>query len=170
MKKKILVFLLSCFIISILGATAYAYLTDEENAVNEIGIAQIDTPIQEEFEPPPDPDPGDVITKKPCVENVSAVEVYVRASVRFSDSDAEKQCEPLKINAGWSLAGDGYYYYSQKLLPGEKTSSIFDEVTLKSGIAKEDQLPFELLVYAESVQTHGFANAPEAFAAMEVGA
>lgn len=164
MKKKGLFFaLLICLCAGTTGGSVYAWLIDREEAKNIVRFAGNDIHIQEEFNPPQDPDPGDVIAKRPCITNDSETDVFVRVMVRFSDSDAMEQCEPLSINSGWNLKKDGYYYYDEKLHAGESTTEIFDNIVIKRTVKKEELLPFDVLVYAESVQAYGFSEAQEAF-------
>ena len=164
MKKKWLFFAL--FISLCAGTTggiAYAWLIDRKEAENIVQFAGNDIHIQEEFDPPQDPNPGDVIAKRPCIINDSDTDVFVRVMVQFSDSDAGKQCEPLVINSGWNRKADGYYYYDEKLHAGESTTGIFDNIVIKESVKKEELIPFDVLVYAESVQAYGFSSAQEAF-------
>lgn len=142
---------------------AYAWLIDQKEAENIVRFAGNDIHIQEEFDPPQDPNPGDVIAKRPCIINDSDTDVFVRVMVQFSDSDARKQCEPLVINSGWNREADGYYYYDEKLHAGESTTRIFDNIVIKESVKKEELIPFDVLVYAESVQAYGFSSAQEAF-------
>lgn len=141
----------------------YAWLVDRKEAENTVRFAGNDIHIEEEFHPPADLTPGDAIEKRPCIINDSRTDVFVRAKVRFSDSDAREQCEPLVINSGWSMKTDGYYYYDKKLGAGESTSGIFDNIVIKNSLKKEELIPFDILVYAESVQAYGFSEALEAF-------
>ncbi len=157
MKKKrlILVFAAGLALIGSTVCVTYAYLTGQDQAENLIGITENEIHIEEEFDPPADPGPGTVIKKAPRIVNDSEVGVYVRASVCFSDSAAEQFCEPLAVNEDWRLAADGYYYYDDVLAPGETTGTIFDRVVIREDAEAEELVPFDLLVYAESVQTFG---------------
>lgn len=170
MKRKIMIlFALGCMTVLGAGAVTYAYLTDDDVKQNEIRAAENKVHIEEEFEPPKDPQPGDVIVKKPWVVNDSKIPVYVRIRVCFSDSRGESQCEPLQIHRKWSRQEDGYYYYENVLAAGEKTEPLFERIQLKPDLIKEEICPFDLLVYTESVQAYGFTNAETAFAALDGG-
>ena len=133
----------------------YAYLTDQDKAENELGVTENEIHIEETFDPPDDPKPGTAITKAPAVVNDSQVSVYVRMTARFSNSDAEAFCLPLEINSHWVKQSDGYYYYDKILSAGEKTEPLFEKITIRSDIAAEELIPFDVLVYAESVQSYG---------------
>ena len=170
MKRKIMIlFVLGCMTVLGTGAVTYAYLTDDDVKQNEILPVENKTHIEEEFHPPQDPEPGKVIVKRPWVVNDSQVPVYVRIKVRFSDSKGEAQCQPLQIHKKWKQNKDGYYYYEDILAAGAKTEPLFDKIQLKPDLIKEEICPFDLLVYAESVQAYGFTGAETAFAALDGG-
>ena len=58
---------------------------------------------------------------------------------------------------------DEYYYYQKKLLPGERTETVFDNIVIKNTVKKEEMVPFDILVYEESVQAEGFPLPEDAF-------
>ncbi|WP_373217088.1 hypothetical protein [Ruminococcus sp. 5_1_39BFAA] len=164
MKKKWLVFsLIIGLIAGFSGASVYAWLIDTKEVDNAVRFVQNKVHIEEEFDPPPDPKPGDVIVKKPSIVNDSVIPVYVRARICFTDSDAQAQCEPLVIREGWDLEKDGYYYYRKKLETGEGTTDIFDNIVIKNSVKKEELIPFDILVYGEAVQARNYASPQEAF-------
>lgn len=170
MKKKWIFFaLIFCLTAGITGSVVYAYLVDQKEKVNQIKIAENQSHIEEEFDPPTDPKPGQIIKKKPCIINDSEIPVYVRAMVKFSNSAAEEQCEPLLINTQWKKGKDGYFYYQEEVPPKEKTKTLFDNIVIKSTTIKENLVPFDILVYEESVQSEGFSSAEEAFSKMQEG-
>lgn len=156
--------LVCCLTAGMTGSMVYAYLIDRKEAVNQIKAVGNNTHIEEDFDPPEDPAPGTVIKKKPCIVNDSAIPVYVSVKVTFSDRAAQEQCDPLLINSSWKTGKDEYYYYQKKVLPGEKTETVFDNIVIKNTIKKENMIPFDILVYEESVQAEGFLSPEEAFA------
>lgn len=156
--------LVCCLTAGITGSVVYAYLIDRKESVNQIRVVENSTHIEEEFDPPQDPQPGQVIKKKPCIVNDSSIPVYIRVKVAFSSGEAEEQCDPLLISSNWKHGKDEYYYYQKKVLPGEKTETVFDNIVIKNTIKKEDIIPFDILVYEESVQAEGFSSPEEAFA------
>ena len=156
--------LVCCLTAGITGSVVYAYLIDRKETVNQIKIVENNTHIEEEFDPPKDPQPGQVIKKKPCIVNDSSIPVYIRVKVTFSSREAQDQCEPLLINSNWKNGKDEYYYYQKKVLPGERTETVFDNIVIKNTIKKEEMVPFDILVYEESVQAEGFSSPEEAFA------
>lgn len=155
MKKKLIVWmLLAAVAVGSSAAGTYAYLTDQDRAENELSVTENEIHIEENFNPPDDPKPGSVITKAPAVVNDSKVGVYVRISVKFSDSKAENLCLPLTINEHWEKKSDGYYYYDQVLAAGERTEALFEKIVIRNDISADELIPFDVLVYAESVQSH----------------
>ena len=164
MRKMWMIFIsVFCLLAGIAGSVAYAYLIDRQETVNRIHVVENRTHMEEEFEQPHDHGPGQVIKKKPCIVNDSVIPVYIRVRVQFSNRKAEEQCQPLKINSGWKAEEDGYYYYQKTLGPGEKTETIFDNIVIKNTVNKEELVPFDILVYEESVQSEGFSSPEEAF-------
>ena len=160
--------LMFCLTVGITGSIAYAYLIDKNETVNQVRFVDMEnkTHIEEEFETPEDVDPGQIIKKKPCIFNDSEIPVYVRAMVSFSNSAAQELCEPISINKDWKEREDGYCYYQKKLGSKERTNTIFDNIVIKNTIKKEEIIPFDVLVYEESVQAEGFLTPEEAFAGM----
>lgn len=133
----------------------YAYLTDDAQAENKLGITGNEIHIEEQFELPEEVIPGCVITKRPSVVNDSDVGVYVRMAVKFTQSAAEDFCLPLEIHDNWERKSDGYYYYKTILAPNQSTAPLFEKLVIKKDLVKDDLIPFDLLVYAESVQSMG---------------
>ena len=154
-RNKMFILVLACSILtgSTVGVT-YSYLTANDNKANMISVTDAEIHIEENFTPPVDPEPGDIITKSPKVVNDSDVPVKVRMSAKFSDSGAEEQCEPLLIDSNWIQKGD-YYYYNKELAPGESTIALFNYIKIKESVNKEDLIPFDILVYAEAIQSYG---------------
>lgn len=168
MKRMMIWMLLLLIGTSMSAACTYAYLTDQDRAENKVDVTENRIHIEEVFEPPTDPAPGSVIKKAPSIVNDSRVEVYVRMSAVFSDSAAEELCLPLVISSHWKKGTDGYYYYDRALKAGEKTEPLFEKLILKEEITPEQIVPFDVLVYAESVQSYGF-TAEEAWNAFGIG-
>lgn len=163
-KFRVAAVLAACIFSSAAGVTC-AYLTAHDSAENILNGSRVETGIVEEFEPPEDPGPGSVVKKSPRIHSDSNVDCYVRARVMFTN-DGAGLCEPLEINDGWVLAEDGYYYWGAPLSPGKDTGSLFDTVQIRSDIEEEDIRPFDILVYAESVQAKG-VDAGQAWASMD---
>lgn len=150
MKNFIIAVLAAALLLGVGAGFSYAYLTARDDAANKFRVSSVDIHIQEDFEPPGDVTPGQVIRKSPCIQSDSDTDCYVRAAVHFSDSDAEALCEPLTVNPGWEQGSDGFYYWQQPLAPGAQTGTLFDTVQIKS--SAEDIPPFDILIYAEAIQ------------------
>ncbi len=154
MKRKLILAMFLCGMFCGTAVITHAYLTDHEQAVNELSVADNTIRIEEKYEPPEHVIPGTVITKAPRIVNDSEVSVYVRMSVRFSDSAAEAFCEPLAISKSWQYREDGYYYYTNALEPGQTSDALFEQVVIRKDVTEDELVPFDILVYAESVQVH----------------
>lgn len=150
------------------AAGTMAYLTDQERTVNVMkpGINEIQ--ITEEF---PDPEIGEGenrYVKTVRVKNTGNTDCYIRV---FADFDDEEIRSVSKISPdgdtfydaddyrnhlpdGWVYADDErlapYYYCTEAVAPGESTPVLFAqaETVFETGEA----LPFDISVYAESVQ------------------
>lgn len=152
MRKKLLNAILIIGAVGMLGSGAAftsAYLISGDKEVNTFNATEVTVKIEENFNKPTDPSPGDIITKSPRAVNTSDIPVYVRMRAEISNSDL---LDPLVINSGWTLNSDGFYYYEQPLKPGETTKNLFDSVTIKSNVLKEEIKNLDVLVYAEAVQ------------------
>ena len=80
----------------------------------------------------------------------------MRAKVSFSSLEAEHLCSFLGQGEGWSLGGDGYYYYADPLSYGECTTPLFSQVQIEAEASPEEveaALPFDIFVYGESVSS-----------------
>ena len=96
---------------------------------------------------------------------------FVRIQILFSDSAAAELLKPFSVNQGWSLGDDGVWYYTERLLPGTSTTPVFSNVEFKADVTKEEieaVLPFEILIYAESV-TAGNRNLQTAWDLLKGG-
>lgn len=165
-EKKLLNIVLIIGAVGILGSgTAFtsAYLISGDKEVNSFSATEVTVAIKEDFTKPADPEPGYVIQKKPRVENTSKIPVYVRVRAEVSNSDLLETIHP---NVQWTLEADGFYYYNHVLEPGETTDDVFDSVTIKSNVLKEEIKNLDVLVYAEAVQA-GDLSMDEACAAMD---
>ena len=103
--------------------------------------------------------PGSVETEivEPAIKNTGKSDALVRAKVTLSPSElVEKLKIELAYSKDWTLADDGYYYYSKILHPNETTTPLFTKVT-GNGIVEGDQFSdkiagLEIAIYHESVQ------------------
>lgn len=142
---------LALLIAGISTGAVWAYLTAQDTVKNEVTAADTDIEISENFDPPGTIRPGSVITKTVAVTSHSSTDCYVRVMVRFSSLEAEQFCEPLQILEGWTKKEDGYYYWKEKVKPGETTGNLFTSVKIKQDADTEQLEAFDILVYAEAV-------------------
>lgn len=149
--KKLAAVMLAFLIAGISTGAVFAYLTAQESAENIVTAADTDIKITEKFDPPGELEPGMRIVKSAAVTSHSSVDCYVRMQVKFSSLKAQQFCEELEILEGWEKKQDGYYYWREKVSPGEATGALFSQVKIRSDAAKEDLEKFEILVYAEAV-------------------
>lgn len=150
-----------------------AYLTDQAAQRNTIVIGSNTIELVENYEPPEKINTvGDTVFKKEVqVKNVGNVDCYIRVFCEFSDpvmrdmaaisfnswggqmSDKEFHESPPK---GWAYYGEGplsgYFYYTEKLRPGDSTGRLLDRVKITVPEGFSDIRDFEIIVYAESVQ------------------
>lgn len=166
MKKKIISAIVLVGVVGALGSGAAftsAYLINGDKEVNTFNATTVDVGIEEDYNKPSNPQPGDVISKKPRAVNNSDINVYVRMRAEISNSDL---LEPIKANGDWTLKSDGFYYYNKILKPGKKTSNLFESVTIKKSCIKEEIKDLSVQVYAEAVQA-GTLTADQAWATMD---
>lgn len=166
MKKKIISAIVLFGVVGALGSGAAftsAYLISGDKEVNSFNATKVDMGIEEDYNKPSNPQPGDVISKKPRAVNNSSIDVYVRMRAEVSNADL---LEPIVANSGWTLKSDGFYYYNKVLKPGEKTNNLFESVTIKKNCIKEEIKDLSVQVYAEAVQA-GTLSADQAWATMD---
>lgn len=126
------ILLLATALMTAIGTT-FSYFTTYTTAKGTIILPlEESTDIEETF----DQEPGSlvkhvVISNTAPADSESSRSVFVRAKA-FSGS-----IYPLEYvsDGSWSLGEDGYYYYSQPLTPGEKTSQLDVKI---SGVANAD--------------------------------
>ena len=166
MRKKLLNAVLLFGIVGALGSGAAftsAYLINGDQTTNTFNATKVNVSIDEYFEKPADPQPGDVVTKEVNAVNTSDIPVYVIMRAEVSNSDL---LEPLSIQSGWTKKSDGFYYYDRVLDPGEASGELFTSVTIKKSALKEELKDLDVLVYAEAVQA-GDLSMDEAWATMD---
>lgn len=165
MKRYAVVFLAAALISGTGAGMSYAYLSGRDERVNRFSAVSAEIEIHEDFKPPGEVTPGKIIKKVPVIKNTSDTSCYVRAAVRFSDSEALHNCEPVEIKQGWNRKEDGWYYWEGALLPDESTAPVFEQIKIKDN-AQEKITSFDIFVYAEAVCC-GEKSADEAWEKMD---
>lgn len=167
-KKNILVVLCFSFLCLVSVVSIAAILHDEDEAINVVSIGKNNIEIIEEFTPPDDVVPGDIFLKKPMVKNTGPVPCYVRIFAEFNDNKvADVSSINLNTSKWTEKQSDGYYYYKSILKPGETTEPLFTQVSIDEDAKSEDIQSFDIIVYAESVQSDFYSTYNEAFRSLE---
>lgn len=155
------IFLILLLCISCAGIKGvYAWFISSDEQGNYFTTGMNDVEIVEEF-PEPEITPGKTIKKNVEFTNTGTVPCFVRAKYYYSNSEAEEQTVLEFGEEGWQVEADGYYYYAERILPGEKTRPFLTAVKIGENSRLED---FDLIVYTETVQAEHHEQATEAFA------
>lgn len=148
---------------SIAGSTL-AYFTDSGTAHNVITSGNVKITLQEwadadKTTPFEDIDgimPGMEVTKIAEVKNTGDNTAWIRVQIEksFDMEEADPSLIVLVIGENWTQGEDGWYYYSEKLEPGEVTEPIFEEVQFAKEMSNEYQnKQANVNVIAQAVQT-----------------
>jgi len=158
-------------VITIMPKSTTAYLTDDDTEINILSPGDNKIEIIERFDPPEELKEGvNTFNKAIKIKNTGDVDCFVRVFVEFTDAkirDISKvspdgtnfySINELKdhLPTGWVYEATGdlgpYYYYTTPIAPNESTPELIKQVktTFESAI---DVKPFDIIVYAESVQT-----------------
>lgn len=134
------------------GLVTMALVSDTTDPIeNTFELGNVTTEIEEVFEPTQS---VTTFKKEPVIANTGENDCYVRVRVSMSPEEAllivgdEQVFGGSKANWGYY---DGYYYYKTALKPGEKTTPLFNTVTIKNEYIDTIE-GFEVTVYQEAVQ------------------
>ena len=156
-KKKILVFIMLMILISI--PITHAFLADEDSVTNKFSVGENISHIEEAFGSYSNFKAGKSYKKNVTVKNDGSVDCYVRVFAEIEDPEvAEKLTVNYNTNKWTAKQADGYYYYKDKIKPGEKTVPLFTKIT-----AKKDTDEFQMICYSETVQSDGSSDPLAAF-------
>ena len=167
MKKLFMTFclLLGCIF---MWETISAYMSDQDKRVNSLTIGSNEIEIIEDYEPPADPQRGDSISKKVAVKNTGSISCYVRIFAQCSNGKtAEYLTFDLDTQNWTSKQNDGYYYYQYPLNPNDTTPPLFTAFMLSAEMPENLLKDFDIIIYAESVQSESFDDAIQAFASIQ---
>lgn len=153
----------------------YAFLSDRaETARNRFIPGNVTAEIREDFPDGQTLDAGSsvaqTIQKRAWVYNSGKNECYARVSVAFSNHDFGAALSGVDT-VKWEKEGD-YYYYKEKLAPGESTSELFTGVSVPAAapgnaVYTEKVDALDIAVYGEAVSVqhgnHVFADYREAW-------
>lgn len=165
-RKKLIILIVSVASFVFLGvAVTFALLTANDSAENKLKIAETDTAIIDDFEPPSAIAPGVTFKKTVSVQNTGKTDSFIRMKVIFSDSTAEEFCTLDGMDTeNWEYRDDGYYYYKHTVAPSAATQPLFTDVTIKTTKADGtsysiyDMVDFDMTLYAEAIQATDYAE------------
>lgn len=149
MKKKLLVCAIIALCLSIIAYGTTAYFTYEGKATNIISTSGVEVTIEElslndngelfPFVNVMGVMPSAEVSKIVLINNSGEQPVWVRVSVDKAINLAKGVVESpdlslisLDINTTDWTEADGYYYYNNKLDPGETTAPLFTKVTFSN--------------------------------------
>ncbi len=163
MKNNFIIVCLFCILLTgVMGI--YGYYSDKETVNNHFSFGEDTTIIEEDFVLPDEMEPGISFRKSPKVTNTGNVPCYVRIFCELSDSRVSSFISLDFNQKEWSLKqSDGYYYYNKILQPGESTEPLFTTVKIDSNIEEDKLKDFNIIVYADTVQSEGYENMEKAF-------
>lgn len=130
--NKIQILILSLLVITTVtvGGTVAYLTTKTDPVVNTFKPSEVKCTVHETFD--------GKIKSNVCVENTSDIEAYIRVklvSYRVNGDDDHRIGGTADISFtvpnGW-LAKDGYYYYTEPVAAGGKTSNLIESLTLTS--------------------------------------
>lgn len=171
-KKKKTIYLLSfALLFVVLARGIFAYASSKNNSVvdNHLHVATLEGDIEEKgFTPKTNIPIGGKKSKDIKIKNSGNTALFVRVMVfpqikiPFTDSEGKASPKLLPANIGkeieaemgtnWEAGEDGYYYFKTKVLPDEKTSSLFTEVKLADDLSDEYKgAEFDIQVKSETV-------------------
>lgn len=174
MKKKYIGIALSALMlitVVTVGGTL-AWLTDQDQAVNNVTVGNVQIEVEEpnwDEEDATDIWPGKVTAKDPIVTNTGKNPSYVRIKVVYDSAYANYLTFDYDTDSdGAWFEKDGYYYYKSVLGVDSQTSPLFNQFTFSSTYEEPQNgvnPAFAINVYAEAVQSQGFAPADTSEAA-----
>ena len=161
-KKKFLISTIIVLAISFTAVCTLAYYIDFEKIVNVADSGDSYIEVIEEFEPPK----TDTILASTDIKKVVQIknvkdESYVRCLIEFSDSRYEDKTVIDYDDKNWEKLGR-YWYYKKPLKTGELTTPIMTNVHFTQNVPSD----FDIIVYAESVQSEGYNDYVSAFNAI----
>ena len=164
--EKIGILVLCVIAVALVGRYGIlAFLADADAARNQLSIGSLQTKITENFDPPPDINPGISFKKQVAVKNIGDSDCYVRVKILFSDSRMEQYCTvDYDITGSWVYsASDGYWYYLQPIASGESTVPVCDKVTINASAPSSALDAFDIIAYQESCQAGNCSDYTEAW-------
>ena len=152
-----------------LGGT-FAWLNSSDSITNEIGIMQFifSHQIEEDFASP-DPNSylveGNIVPKANWVNNDGDIALFARVKVFpvmttpdglvHLEAQFGKQLAYMGLDSvHWKDGGDGYFYYLDKLMPGDSSPPLFEQVKLNQDVVKTSDAVLSVTLISETVETN----------------
>lgn len=152
-KMKIVAIALGAAIIASSCSLSFAWITFSHTKNNQLTSGGVSTKIVQNFTQPKTLSPGLSFTDDPHIQNTGNLPCFVRATIKFSNSVGQSECENLTIGENWMYdASDDHYYYTKVLAPGESTSNLFSQVKVKDTAKVDDLQNLDIDVLEEAVQ------------------
>lgn len=133
MKKKVLITLAVLTLTALLAAGTWAWFTAQADPVtNSFTAGTVEISVENTYENVANWNPGDVEEGTITVTNDGTKCAYVRVKLDAGWDGANLAADNVKLALNdeyWVEAGE-YYYYKDKLEPGETTESLLSAVTL----------------------------------------
>lgn len=134
-----------------------AYFSDQDVRSNRIRPGDSNLEITEEFQPPDELKPGEVIAKSVQITNKGKSNCFVRCRLLLDDEGILPYLNLKLDTESWVKAEDGYYYYKSALKADEVTTELLKEIEVAQDAPEEFlKRGFSLSVYAESYQQGQF--------------
>ena len=177
-KSRIALIALAIGCIAMLGAGTAAYFTVQDTAVNVITTGILDMTLVEKTTDNAEPGteledlpefvskengafnvmPGQTVSKIPYVDNSGTADFYTRirltSTITVDGKELPTDVLELDIADSWTLAEDGWYYYTKAVTPSERTEPLFTGVTFVAGMGNEYQnAEVTIEVEAQAVQS-----------------
>lgn len=157
----------------------YAALTDSDQKQNEFRVGNLQTSIEEEFDPPTIFEPDKEYLKKVTIKNTGEQDIFIRVlalpvltkaqangSLTLLPATVDGPTPILSIDynlTDWTNGNDGYFYYKKKLLKGEQTTKLFTKVKMNQANITEEYegvlLSFEVKVEGISTTKYAYRDA-----------
>ncbi|MGO3732199.1 MAG: SipW-dependent-type signal peptide-containing protein [Vagococcus sp.] len=128
-------------ILAIGSASTFAWFTASDSKNNEFRTDfKYRVELVEEFTTPKEFTPNEPVQKKVSAKNTGNIPSFVRILLfpEIFNGDSIQPVDTSEVSvkyrfgdeSKWQYGEDGYYYYLEKLMPGEETELLINEVTL----------------------------------------
>ena len=130
-RQVLLLAALAVIAMGVVGGTVAYLVTKTTPVVNTFEPGYVKCVINEDF------NDGDTVKENVTVTNTGNVDAFIRAAIIVTwksgndivatvpENDIDYKITGLENNTKWTKVGD-YYYYNEKVSPGETTSNLFD--------------------------------------------